>query len=294
MGLMAPGTVFAGHRIEALVGRGGMGVVYRARHLELDRIVALKVIAPDLLEDPEMRARFVGEARTAASIEHPHVIPLHYVGEEDGVAFLAMRFVEGPDVRQLVQLTGALAPARAADLAAQAAEALDAIHAAGFVHRDVKPANLLLGAGDHVYVTDFGLAKHVLAQGGPTQSGRWVGTLDYMSRRSRSGAAGSTPAPTSTRSARSSTTCSRAASRSTARVTRRGCGPSSPSRRRPRRACAGVPEELDVVVERALASKQPADRYPSAGDLGARGAGGDRRLGHAPPRAGRGARRGRP
>src|SRR5215510_13990280 len=118
---MDPGTVFVGHRIEALVGRGGMGVVYRARQLDLGRIVALKVIAPDLLEDAEMRARFVGEARTAASIEHPHVIPLHYVGEEDGVAFLAMRFIEGPDVRQLVHLTGPLEPARAAGIVAQAA-----------------------------------------------------------------------------------------------------------------------------------------------------------------------------
>src|SRR5262245_4003679 len=107
---MDPGTVFAGHRIEALVGRGGMGVVYRARQLDLDRVVALKVIAPELLEDPEMRERFVGEARTAAAIEHPNVIPLHYVGEEDGVAFLAMRFVDGIDVGGLVKTQGPMAP----------------------------------------------------------------------------------------------------------------------------------------------------------------------------------------
>jgi sugar lactone lactonase YvrE len=180
MGLLAPGTRFAGHRIESQVGRGGMGVVYRARQLELDRVVALKVIAPELLEDAQIRERFVREARTAASIDHPNVIPLHYVGEEGGVAYLAMRFVDGDDVRSLVRLHGVLEPERAAEITAQAGAALDAIHAAGFVHRDVKPANLLLAAGDHVYVTDFGLAKQVLTHSGATRSGHWVGTLDYV------------------------------------------------------------------------------------------------------------------
>ena len=180
MGPLAPGTEFAGHRIESLVGRGGMGVVYRARHLELDRVVALKVIAPELLEDPRIRERFVLEARTAASIEHPNIVPLHYVGQEDGIAYLAMRFVDGADVRALVRQDGVLAPKRAAAIVTQAGAALDAIHAAGYVHRDVKPGNLLLAAGDHVYLTDFGLAKQVLTRSGATRSGHWVGTLDYV------------------------------------------------------------------------------------------------------------------
>src|SRR4051794_16739610 len=179
MGPLAPGIVFAGHRIESLVGRGGMGVVYRARQLELDRTVALKVIAPELLDDPLVRERFLREARTAASIEHPNVIPLHYVGEAAGIAYLAMRFVEGDDLRTLVHTQGPLAPDRAAEITAQTGAALDAIHAGGFVHRDVKPANLLLGGSDHVYLTDFCLAKQVLSGTTATRSGHWVGTLDY-------------------------------------------------------------------------------------------------------------------
>src|SRR4051812_2554094 len=172
--LLTAGAVFAGHRIEAVLGRGGMGVVYRARQLDLDRIVALKVIAPELLDDDHARGRFVAEARAAAAVDHPHVVPIYYAGEEEGVAFLAMRYVEGIDVRALVGEVGALAPDRAARIVDQAAAALDAIHAAGFVHRDVKPANLLLAGGDHVYLTDFGLAKPALALGGPTRSGQWV------------------------------------------------------------------------------------------------------------------------
>src|SRR6478752_7543113 len=143
MGLLAPGDMLAGYRIESVVGRGGMGVVYRARELELERVVALKVIAPELLEDASMRERFLKEARTAASIEHPNVIPVHAAGERDGVAYLAMRFIEGDDARTVVRRDGPLAPGRAADIASQAGAGLDAIHRAGYVHRDVKPANLL-------------------------------------------------------------------------------------------------------------------------------------------------------
>ena len=123
--------MFAGYRIEALVGRGGMGVVYRARQLDLDRVVALKVIAPELLEDAGIRARFLREARAAASIEHPNVIPIHDAGEQDGVAYIAMRYVDGDDLRTLVRRDGPLAPERAADIVAQAGAALDAIHRAG-------------------------------------------------------------------------------------------------------------------------------------------------------------------
>jgi streptogramin lyase len=267
MGLMAPGTLFAGHRIEAVVGRGGMGVVYRARQLDLDRVVALKVIAPELLEDPEMRHRFVGEARTAAAIEHPNVIPLHYVGEEDGVAFLAMRFVDGVDVGGLVRAAGPLAPARAANVAAQAGAALDAIHSAGLVHRDVKPANLMVAAADHVYLTDFGLAKHTVGRAGVTRSGQWVGTLDYV-------------APEQIRGGRIDARADVYALGAvlyfmlTGHVPYEHEGdeaklwahltdpPPKPSRRGD-----GVPRALDRVVQRALA-KLPEQRQPSAGDLG--------------------------
>jgi sugar lactone lactonase YvrE len=267
MGLLTPGTEFAGHRIESLVGRGGMGVVYRARQLELDRVVALKVIAPELLEDAQIRERFVREARTAASIEHPNVIPLHYAGEEEGVAYLVMRFIDGDDVRALVRRDGVLGPERAAAITAQAGAALDAIHAAGFVHRDVKPANLLLAAGDHVYVTDFGLAKQVLTHSGATRSGHWVGTVDYV-------------APEQIRGGRIDARADIYALGGvlhfmlTAHIpfdrdsdeakmwAHLSDPPPLPSRLRPE-----LPAELDAVVGRAMA-KDPDERQPSAGDLG--------------------------
>jgi hypothetical protein len=177
---LEPGTVVAGYRIESLVGRGGMGVVYRALQVGLERIVALKVIAPELVDEEDIRRRFLAEARAAASVDHPNVIPVHEAGEDDGIAFIAMRFVAGSDLRSLVRRGGALDPAEAAGYVAQASAALDAIHRAGFVHRDVKPANLLVDPGGHVYVTDFGLAKQVLTGAGGTRTGQWVGTLDYV------------------------------------------------------------------------------------------------------------------
>src|SRR6201991_2421949 len=119
MGELSPGSVFAGHRIEDVAGRGGMGVVYRATQLALDRTVALKVIAPGLLEDQTMRARFVRESKDAASIDHPNVIPIYYAGEEQGIAYIAMRYVPGDDVRSLVRREGPLSPRRAAHVVAQ-------------------------------------------------------------------------------------------------------------------------------------------------------------------------------
>jgi serine/threonine protein kinase len=180
MGELEPGSVFAGHRIEAVAGRGGMGVVYRATQLALDRTVALKVIAPGLLDDQTVRARFVRESKVAASIDHPNVIPIYYAGDEGGIAYIAMRYVAGDDVRSLVRREGRLAPERAARVIAQIGAALDEAHSAGLVHRDIKPANVLLTADDHVYLTDFGLTKHALSIAGTTKPGHWVGTLDYV------------------------------------------------------------------------------------------------------------------
>src|SRR3954471_22053091 len=173
------GTEFAGYRIDSLVGRGGMGVVYRAWQLELERPVALKVIAPEALEDDAARTRFVSEARHAAAIEHPNVVPIYAAGEADGMAYFVMRFVEGDDLRTRVRRDGALAPRAATAILQSAGAALDAIHSAGLVHRDVKPANLLLAAGDHVYLTDFGLARVALARESTAGSGRWAGSLHY-------------------------------------------------------------------------------------------------------------------
>jgi len=166
------GDEFAGHRILGIAGRGGMGVVYRALQLDLDRPVALKLIAPQLAEDPDFRDRFVRESRAAASIDHPNVIPIYYTGEsDDGALYIAMRYVEGSDLRTLVRAEQRLEPGRAAYIVSQVARALDAAHARGIVHRDVKPANVLLGANDHAYLTDFGLTKRVTSHTGSTRDG---------------------------------------------------------------------------------------------------------------------------
>src|SRR5687767_15161976 len=157
-----------------------MGVVYRATQLDLERPVALKIVAPELVQDETARRCFVQESRLAASIDHPHVIPIHRAGEEGGVPYLVMRYVAGDDGRSLVRREGPLSPERAARIVAQVADALDAAHMAGLVHRDVKPANVLLGAGDHAYLSDFGLTRHVRSISDATRTGHWVGTLDYV------------------------------------------------------------------------------------------------------------------
>src|SRR5688500_2289243 len=138
MSQLAPGSQLAGYRIESVVGRGGMGVVYRAFQPGLERVVALKVIAPELLDDADIRERFLAEARAAAGVDHPNVSPIFEAGAAGGVAYIAMRFVSGSDLRSLVRGGGPLAPAAAVGYVAQVGAALDAIHADGFVHRDVK------------------------------------------------------------------------------------------------------------------------------------------------------------
>jgi hypothetical protein len=175
------GASVAGYTIESVAGRGGMGVVYRARDIELERTVALKVIAPELARDAGFRARFVREARVTAQLDHPNVIPVLDAGEDGGRLYIAMRWVEGTDLGRLIHESGPLPPREAAELVAQAASALDAAHSRGLVHRDVKPANLLLPAAarSHVYLTDFGLAKRDGSSGAITTTGEWLGTPDY-------------------------------------------------------------------------------------------------------------------
>jgi len=175
---MKTGTAIAGYRVESLVGRGGMGVVYRATDLSLERPVALKLIAPELAEDEGFRARFLREPRLAASLDHPNVIPIYEAGERDGQLYLVMRFVEGSDLKSVLEREGKLAPERALAVLAQVASALDAAHRRALVHRDVKPGNVLLDPDGHVYLTDFGITKQAGAES--TDTGRVVGTLDYL------------------------------------------------------------------------------------------------------------------
>jgi hypothetical protein len=176
--LMTPGATFARYRVEALVGRGGMGVVYRATDLSLERPVALKLIAPELAKDERFRARFLKEPRVAASLDHPSVVPIYEAGEWDGQLYLAMRYVEGSDLRSVLERDEELSPERSLRVLAQVADALDAAHRRGLVHRDVKPANILLDEDGHAYLTDFGITKQLA--GDSTETERIVGTLDYL------------------------------------------------------------------------------------------------------------------
>jgi serine/threonine protein kinase len=183
-----PGSVLAGYRVEEQVGQGGMAVVYRARDEQLRRAVALKVLAPALASDGAFRRRFIRESLASAAVEDPHIIPVYAAGEADGVLYIAMRFVSGGDLRQVLDRGGALDPGRAMEIISAVAAALDAAHGAGLVHRDVKPGNILVdtGAGrpDHVYLSDFGISKalfNTVTMAGMSQAATtgFIGTVGY-------------------------------------------------------------------------------------------------------------------
>jgi hypothetical protein len=183
--ILEVGSEFAGYRIEALIGRGGMGELYQAEHPRLGNKVALKLLAPELADEHLFRERFVRESRLAASLNHPNVIPIFDAGEEGGLLYIAMRFVDGPDLKALLERDGPLSLERVLSIVEQVGGALDCGHHRGLVHRDVKPANILLeegmnGAGGHVYLSDFGVAKHTLSRSGLTSTGQFVGTIDYI------------------------------------------------------------------------------------------------------------------
>ncbi|HEY6278832.1 MAG TPA: serine/threonine-protein kinase [Streptosporangiaceae bacterium] len=187
-GGLGPGSYIAGYRLDEQIGRGGMAVVFRAWDSRLERRVALKILAPELARDDEFRQRFIRESRAAAAVDHHNIIPIYEAGEAAGVLFIAMRFVDGRDVQTIINQQGALPPARVCDIVGQVAGALDAAHAYGLVHRDVKPANMLRdpSAGsdrsDHVYLSDFGLSKLSVSQSSPslTSQGQFLGTLNYV------------------------------------------------------------------------------------------------------------------
>jgi len=179
------GTELAGHQILAVIGRGGMAVVYVAEHLRLGRRVALKVLDPEMAEDEAFRERFIRESRIAAGLDHPNVITVYDAGEAEGVLYLSMRYVEGTDLELLLRAETRLDPPRAISIVSQCAEALDAAHAEGLIHRDVKPANILLSSemrtpGDRVYLSDFGVTKRLHSGAGLTRTGQFVGTVDYV------------------------------------------------------------------------------------------------------------------
>ncbi len=187
------GRRLAGYRLEREIGRGGMAVVYQAEDLRLGRTVAVKLLAPELARNDLFRKRFEYESRVAASIDHPHIVPVFDAGEAEGVLFIAMRYVHGRDLRVLLDREGPLSLQQATRIAGQVASALDAAHAHDLVHRDVKPGNILVAEGtdsehpEHVYLTDFGLTKKSLSLTGLTTVGQFVGTVDYVAPEQISG-----------------------------------------------------------------------------------------------------------
>jgi Protein kinase domain len=179
------GEDFAGYRLRSVLGRGGMSVVFEAENPRLGSVVALKVLAPELAADDLFRTRFLQESRVAASLNHPNVIPVYDAGPSEGLLYIAMRYVAGRDLRAVLDAHEFLSPAQALMLLSQAGRALDAAHRHGLVHRDVKPANILIERGaddepDHVYLADFGITKPALSREGLTAPGQLVGTIDYI------------------------------------------------------------------------------------------------------------------
>jgi pSer/pThr/pTyr-binding forkhead associated (FHA) protein len=261
------GSVFAGCRVAGVIGHGDMGVVYRAEELALQRPVALKLILPQYSRDAHFRERFRRESMVAAKIDHPNVIPIFDAGDEDGVLYITMRLVVGTDLRALIAAEGRLEPLRAARIVRQIGAALDAAHARGMLHRDVKPANVLLGREDHVYLSDFGLAKQVDAVSGLSRQGSIVARAEYV-------------APEQIKNERVD---------ARADIYALGCllfealtgeppfadwerGPAALAHLDAPRPSAlalrpDLPREFDDVVSRAMAI-DPNERYPSAGDLG--------------------------
>src|SRR5215217_5949216 len=265
------GSQLGSYDIEAVLGRGGMGVVYRALDVRLGRKVALKLLAPELADDPRFRSRFLHESHLAASIDHPGIVPIYEAGEIDGLLFLAMRYVEGDDLGALLQHERTLDLNRTAAITRQLADALDAAHAHGLVHRDVKPSNVLVAreSGDeHVYLADFGITKSVTTGATATDSGQVVGTLAYAAPEVMRGETvdaradiyslgcvlyqcltGQVPFPRDWDVARIYAHLEEP--------------PPGVTQRRP-----GLPAAIDPVVAKALA-KKPSDRWQSAGALAA-------------------------
>ncbi len=261
---LAAGSEFAGFAIERTLGHGGMGIVYLATELGLGRQVALKVIRSELAGDESFRARFRSESRTAASVEHPNVVTVFGAGERDGLLYVAMRYVPGPDLGRLIAADGALSPDEAAALITQVADGLDAVHAAGLVHRDVKPHNVIVDEEGDAHLTDFGLAKAIASTTGLTTTGQVIGTVDYMAPEQIEGrrvdartdvyalgcvlfhaVTGRVPFSERESSAKMWAHVNEA----------------------PPSAGESGASVLDPVIRRAMA-KDPADRFPSAGDLG--------------------------
>jgi YVTN family beta-propeller protein len=264
----ATGQHFGSYRLLGELGRGGMGVVYRAEHEHLQRVVALKLLTPDLAESPGFRERFQRESRLAASVDHANIVPVYDAGDIGGTLYLAMRFIEGTDLAAVLAREGRLAPERAARVIGEVASALDAAHARGLVHRDVKPANVMIDA-ERCYLTDFGLTKPFAAEATAlTQAGQFLGTADYVAPEQVEGR------PLDGRADVYSLGCVLYECVTGARPYPRPAGVAvlyahlrEPAPRATE-AAPGLPPAIDAVIATAMA-KNPDERYRTAGDLAA-------------------------
>ena len=267
---LEPGAHYAGHTIVRLLGSGGMGQVYLAREPGSAREVALKLLPPELAGESRFRARFEREARLASSLAHPHVVPVFGSGDADGMLWMTLGFVDGPDLNVVLAERERLHPAHAALITSQVAAALDAAAAEGLVHRDVKPANVFVetvNARPHAWLGDFGLSRATDSQSGLTGTGMFLGTIHYA-------------APEQIQAEEVDARVDVYALGAVLYKTLTGEVPFQRGRdvdvamahivEPPPRAsdAEGVPEAFDAVIARAMA-KQPGDRYASAGELGA-------------------------
>ncbi len=279
------GSTFAGYRLDRLLGRGGIGVVYRATQESSNRAVALKLLRSTVAGDPVFRSRFLREARLSGELAHPHIVPVVETGEADDVLYLAMQYVDGVDLAGVLAEHGPLHPRLMAEIVEQLAGALDAAAELGLVHRDVKPANVLIAVTadhPHAYLADFGVSKLVSSQSGLTATGVWVGSIDYAAPEQLQsqpvdprtdvyalgcllyeGLTGQVPFPRA-----------REVDKLMAHLAE---DPPRPSQVRP-----GIPAQLDLVIAQAMA-KAPGERFPSAGALGAAALEACAQAGPAPP-----------
>lgn len=264
---LPPGSTFAGCQVDEVIGHGEMGVVYRAEEIALQREVALKLILPGRSRDERMRERFRRESRIAAAIDHQNVIPIFDAGEQDGVLYIMMRLVDGVDLSAVLRTDGPLEPRRAARIIRQIGDALDAAHAHGILHRDVKPSNVLVDRRDHAYLTDFGLAKPQATIDALTRHGTVVARVDYAAPEQLLG--GDVDARADVYAlgcvlfeALTGVEPFERAAREAGLLARVNASPPSVLAVRP-----DLPPAFDEVIRQAMAP-DPGDRYPSAGDLG--------------------------
>jgi serine/threonine protein kinase len=271
------GTELGGYRIVEQLGRGGTSVVYRAEHVRLGRTAALKLLSPGLGE-ADFSDRFLRESRLAASLDHPSIVPVYDAGEEDGLLYIAMACVEGTDLKTLIRDEGALPLRRALFILGQIASALDAAHARGLVHRDVKPANILVGPEDRAYLSDFGAVKE-LASAGMTRTGAFVGTIEYCAPEQIEG--GNVDARTDVYALACvlyETLTGTPPFHRPSEVAVLNAHLHAPPPRLTKVA-PGLPHALEHVIQKAL-SKSPLDRYATPGELiaAARGAAAEHRV----------------